>query len=77
MAKEITIDQLFNELLLARIKGLGKKKILLADDDEGNGYHPMYYSITPMTEFSSEGLDWVDLHGISPEDAKENYVILG
>ena len=66
----LTVDELYEELKNARKNGLGNKKILLSDDDEGNGYHYMFYSITPATEFE---------YGL-PATAKahiDDYVILG
>lgn len=35
--------------------GNGNKKILLSDDDEGNGYHVMYFSFTPIEEILKYG----------------------
>lgn len=32
-------------------KGNGDKVIMISDDDEGNGYHYLYYSFTTMKEF--------------------------
>lgn len=52
--KAITIDQLWKACVEERKKGNGKKKILVADDEEGNSFRPMHYLFTPMSnEFKS------------------------
>ena len=42
----VTVERLLKLLQDQVAKGNGKKKILLSNDDEGNGYHEMYYEIT-------------------------------
>ena len=42
----VTVERLLKLLQDQVDKGNGKKKILLSNDDEGNGYHEMYYEIT-------------------------------
>lgn len=74
MAKVITIDELYKSLVAERKKGNGKKKILLSADDEGNGFHECFFTITPITDdfrYANFG------YGIDIEKAKEEYVILG
>lgn len=74
--KAMTIDQLYTILGKLRRAGLGNKRILLSDDDEGNGYHEMFFGVTPPSEdmfyFGSE-LPF----GVTLEDAMKNYVIVG
>ena len=81
MNKEITINELYDALRIQKAMGNGKKKILLAEDDEGNGYRPMYFTVTPMERFVGEDgenyLDYSNLHGISSKDALENYIVIG
>ena len=74
--KVITVDELYKELALARKNGLGKKKIMLSDDDEGNGYHLMFFSVTDNVEdvFSSAYMHLP--YGVKREELKD-YVILG
>ena len=70
----MTIDELYVQLAQCRKKGMGNKKILLTTDDECNGLHEMFYSVTPVTkDFSYCHLPF----NISLQDAIENYVILG
>ena len=40
--KAITVDELYRALAIARKYGFGDKKILLSNDDEGNGYHECF-----------------------------------
>lgn len=73
MAKVITIDELYSILRTERIKGNGKKKIMISSDDEGNGYHPLFFGVTPITDDFSYTL----FYGVPFKDAKNDYVILG
>lgn len=70
----VTIERLV-ELLNKEVKnGNGKKKILLSNDDEGNGFHQMFYEITHIDE-ESKGY-YSDVY-IGKDDSITNYVILG
>ena len=66
--------------------GNGDRKILLSNDDEGNGYHALYYDFTPAEEI------FVDDDGEYDEDdlpygmkydikvkggALEDFIVLG
>lgn len=53
-------------------KGNGDKNILLSDDDEGNGYHAMFYGITDANKVISEDDVYnYDVHNIN------DWIILG
>lgn len=71
----VTVDELYRALAIARKDGFGKKKILLSNDDGGNGYHECFFSVaTNPEEF---GLSCNDLpYGVEPEDLGD-YVIIG
>ena len=71
MAKILTIDELYSILRTERTKGNGK--IMISTDDEGNGYHPLFFGVTPITEDFS----YATFYGVSFEDAKNDCVILG
>lgn len=43
MNKGITVKQLYNSCVEQLQKGNGDKYILITTDDEGNGYHTLYY----------------------------------
>lgn len=75
--KEITVKDLYFALAKEMTNGNATKKILVADDDEGNGYHPIYFAVTPMENFEREDLDCCFLHGVDVDDALENYIVIG
>ena len=69
----LTVDELYRALARARKDGFGSKKILLSNDDEGNGYHECFFEVT--TDLGA--LSYNDLpYGVEPEDL-DNYVIIG
>lgn len=73
----ITIDQLYDECLRQKALGNGSKKILISSDDEGNGYHQLWYGFTPTID--KEGKDFFEESMAQKPydiDTKE-YVILG
>ena len=76
MAHVITVDELYKELALARKNGWGKRKIMLSNDDEGNGYHLMFFSVTDNVEdiFSSP---YMHLPYSVKKDELKDYIILG
>ena len=47
---EITIRELAVYCASEIANGNGDKKILLSNDDEGNGYHGLYYAFSPLDE---------------------------
>lgn len=76
----ITVDELYKALAQARKAGMGSKKVMLSNDDEGNGYHQCFFSVT--TDMESFGFDeaWaVGMlpYSVSPEEAVKDYVIIG
>ena len=44
--EQMTILRLFNVLKKEIDKGNGNKLIVISDDNEGNGYHGMFYGVT-------------------------------
>lgn len=58
-------------------KGNGEKMIMLSDDDEGNGYHGLYYAFTPTEKVFDDSPYSPSLpYGVKKEEVKD-YVILG
>ena len=57
-------------------KGNGEKMIMLSNDDEGNGYHGLYYAFTPTDKVFSGSYPPSLPYGVKEEELK-NYVILG
>lgn len=50
MNKPLTIKQLKKFIDDEIKKGNGDKVIMISDDDEGNGYHYLWYALTPAEE---------------------------
>jgi len=44
--EQMTVQKLFSELSSLMLEGRGNDKIIIADDNEGNGYHGCFYSCT-------------------------------
>ena len=71
----LTINQLL-ELCKEQVKsGNWDKKILISKDDDGNGYHNLYYSFTDDYDEIKEVRDFYWIGDIM--DDLENYVLLG
>ena len=70
-----TVAELYNELGLLIKKGYGDRKIVVSDDNEGNGYHGMYYSPSLGEEMSEDG----EIDGLydSGETDPEKIVVIG
>lgn len=62
-------------------KGNGNKKILLCEDDEGNGYHQLLISFTPVDWIlDPSGKAWIEGYIRDSIDRDENindYIVLG
>lgn len=74
--EQVTIKRLY-EYCKKRIEnGEGDKKIIISDDNEGNGYHGLFYGFTDMSkEYFDLVSDSTDAEKLST--AKKNLVILG
>ena len=79
MAKEkgITIEQLYFECVKQMKAGNGKRHILLSGDDEGNSFHELFYGFSPDLDFSSPYMDGCLPFGVTAEQVKKEYIILG
>ena len=44
--KQLTVRDLANQLAEAVRDGYGDKLIIVGDDNEGNGYHGLFYGLT-------------------------------
>ena len=70
----ITVKQLYKECKKQIDAGNGNKVIMISDDDEGNGYHYLWYSfsndVKELTEYTCTRVD----EDIATE---ENTIILG
>lgn len=72
--KALTINDLIKECIKQINKGNGNKIIIISDDEEGNGYHGLYYSFMDINELLKND-SWVELP-INKEEYKD-YIILG
>ena len=78
--KTITVDELYKALAQVRKAGMGSKKIMLSNDDEGNGYHECFFSVTTDLKSFCFGQGWAAgmlPYGVSADDAENDYVIIG
>lgn len=58
--KAVTVKDLYEQCKHLVGNGYGNKVILLSDDDEGNGFHTMFYTFEidqdSINEFARQGL---------------------
>lgn len=47
---QLTVKQLLKYCQIEIEKGNGDKHIVVSDDNEGNGYHGLFYAFTECTE---------------------------
>lgn len=57
MMNNLTLNDLKKAVDLAIKQGHGKKKIIVANDDEGNGVHQLHYLISDSTHADYFGYD--------------------
>lgn len=55
--EQMTVKQLYQELAIAIKLGHGDKFIIVADDNEGNAYHGMFYGVTSDPKMVKENID--------------------
>ena len=55
--------------------GNGEKHLVVSVDNEGNGYHGMFYTLTVITR-ENKG-EFMDLIGDNSEPDPENIIIVG
>ena len=54
---QLTVSELYKYCIKEIGKGNGNKHIVVADDNEGNGYHGLFYAFTPCTEEYQDEID--------------------
>lgn len=52
--EQLKIKDLYEVLKEEMAKGNGDKYVITGDDNEGNGYHGMYFKATPAEELDGE-----------------------
>ena len=70
----LTVEKLYKECKKQIEKGNGKKVIMISDDDEGNGYHYLWYTFYENTEELLKTVPTMIDERISDES---NTIILG
>ena len=71
--KQLTINELL-ELCKKQVKkGNGDKKIVISKDNEGNGYHGLFYA---FTEIKEEEKEYYPIYDSETKDTKK-IIILG
>lgn len=76
MARTITVSAL-NKLCEEQIKnGNGKKKILISSDDEGNGFHELFYAFSAVDGLFDGKYPPSTPYGVDERNIHE-YIILG
>lgn len=75
--KQLTVKQLYALLIEEITKGNGDKKIVVADDNEGNSFHGLFYGITSEPNDIKENIE--NSNGIYDSQEKDlnKIVILG
>ena len=54
--EQLTVKELYKFCSIEIAKGNGNKHIVVADDNEGNGYHGLFYAFTPCTKESQHDI---------------------
>lgn len=69
--KQVTVRDLYRYCENAISDGHGDKNIVISDDNEGNGFHGLFYDFTPVDE------DFADLIYDSQTRSANDTIILG
>ena len=83
MNKPITVEELEKLCKYERLRGNGKRVIMISDDEEGNGYHYLWYQFQTPEEYEKpemyNGKEFkVDFYYADERVAKkEDTIILG
>lgn len=74
MNKAITVEQLLNACARQVDLGNGDKRILISTDDEGNGFHELFFGFTLPETLTMDAYELP--YGVDPEQMDE-YMLLG
>ena len=66
--KPLTVNDLMKECIKEINKGNGNKIIMISDDDEGNGFHYLWYNFETVEDFDKQ----IEECGL-PEEYKFTY----
>ncbi len=70
---QLTVKNLCDLCFQELAKGNGNKKVVISDDNEGNGFHGLFYGFTQITEEEKEFYPFYD----SQEEDISNLIFLG
>jgi len=79
----MTVKELYTCCKVAILNGEGDKTILLSDDEEGNGFHEMFYAFTSLNNYFELGKDEeltsdkLSLLGFPDNVSNNTHIILG
>ena len=73
--KQIQLKDLYHECQRIMKEGKGEKYLILSDDNEGNGYHGMFYTLLEVTKDNKDDIG--DLIGDNAEPDLENLIVVG
>lgn len=71
----MTVKELYMDCKTLIANGMGDKRIYISRDDEGNGFHTLYYSFTTDSEEVKDTLSW--LGEFVGDDEVKDIVLLG
>lgn len=74
---QLTVKELYRELGKLVKQGHGNKAVVVADDNEGNGYHGIYYSVTSTPKSVKECIEASNGLSDSQEKDYKNIIIVG
>ena len=72
----MTVKELMIECDRLVKKGMGDRNILISNDDEGNGYHHLFYAFMTNPEDIAKTLEWCQDYNTKDVDPNKT-VILG
>ena len=73
----MTVKELYNECEHLLGMGLGDKEIMISADDEGNGFHYLFYSVVTEKNEIDEIIESCSGHCGYGLDDTNNIVLLG
>ncbi len=73
--KQIKLKDLYQACKEQMEAGNGEKSLVVSDDNEGNGYHGMFFTLTVITPKNTD--DYSGLIGDNAEPNIHNIIIVG
>ncbi len=72
---QIKLKELYQECKKLMEQGHGEKSLVVSDDNEGNGYHGMFFTLTVITPENVD--DYSGLIGDNAEPNIHNIIVVG